>query len=86
VNTSICGKEEENCAELARSKYSTINVQIIQQPFQSFLIVLITILLSVMGKIIRSWKAVWYKRTKINPARQLSHNFTLNIQLYDTDL
>jgi len=36
VNTAICGKQEEGCAELARSKYSTINVQIIQQPFQCF--------------------------------------------------
>jgi len=50
VNTAVCGKQEEGCVNLARSEWSTINVQIIQRPFQSFWIALITILLSVMGK------------------------------------
>jgi len=36
VDTAICSKQDEGCANLARSKCSTINVHIIRQPFQSF--------------------------------------------------
>ena len=36
MDTAICGKEEEGCVNLARSKYSTINVQIITAAFPEF--------------------------------------------------
>ena len=86
VDTAICGKQEEGCVNLARSEWSTVNVQIIQQGFQSHWVALIAILLSVMGKFFVLWRQYITIKINIKPARQLSHNFTLNIRLYDTDL
>ena len=79
VNTASCSKEDEACATLARSEWSALSVQIIQRAFQSFWIALIAILLSVMGKFFVLERQYGMIKTKIKPARQLSHNFTLNI-------
>jgi hypothetical protein len=81
VDIAICGKQEENCVNLARSEWKTINLQIIQQHINSSRIALLIKLLSVMGQLFVLERQYGMTKTKITPAQQLPHNFMLNIPL-----